>query len=1237
MENTKGAESAEMMPEMTPEILLEIGTGQSEQGLDLELETFQGFQGPRGEPGVTPHLSVGAVSEGETAQVTISGTAEEPVLSFVLPGLGRGEYPEYGVIAAHADGTTDDTVALTLALNRSRAVVNGGNRRYKLTTLTISWQKDLVIRNFTFVQGVSVILRSCERVTFENCRWEDFNDNGIANAFVQGCILTSVGSDVTAENGYREDEICRDIVFERCVFSGTRYCEHFAGTGRPHYTTGMAILLAGVDGVYVRHCTFTQNRGNACIQSNSRALLGDFEMTDNLFYLNGYGAIELFAYTAMSPRKPRRISGNRFIGCGVGYLPPAYLLEAQESRRGVGCAVLYGGYNGQSYDMDDADEDGMGGFLSVMVDGNIFEDNVESSIEGCGFNPVQGNFIYGQGALQTEESVQRIRAKYRIDYTLMTRKNPSQNTIYCYGAASARETDEPHVYQNNVMGRTEGTVNPILFTGEYPQTLIVKDNVMMNDGNEADGIYAHFLWPTLRKGLIWTGNAGFNPSFNRTSFGGTSHMDAMRDMLDCTFHSGARIEGAPSRFPELIASRYDEAVCRLRNEVSTADEDRCVTLGFRLLPQTQERPGGESYSIRNETDYGEETGCAFGGMDAPRIIDTGIAPAQADTGFTLFVDAKTLSMNGTTGSEYYPIHLFALGDGTLLNVGPRYGGNFLSAQVNGTFTNLCNRDAILGAGKRAKLLFRRAAGAEVIEVYGDRDDLLAAKQTLASAKLTDIPFTQTGSGTLCIGNAQGETEDKYAYHGEIYDFLCYPRALTDDEAGELLFGDDREGGDGTEGSLVYDIQNDARYDEEAGALAFDGTFAVDTGVNLFANADDFTLIAEFQFDRLTGDGGPGDGGPGDGRPERVPNFTYYPVLSQMDYATENGARPNGFDIGFSMQNGTAASGTARGGFLYFRNYWIYEQNALLDGRHYGDYDEQRYAFIVRRENGEISVYDGYLRKVGSLTGEMATATLSGNLTLGADMGYEAEGYERYFRGKITRLKAYARALPFRTLEAWYPTLYDTQVSLKGAAVYSIENRRYREQLVRHVQLEMTCDLGEYAGAAYAAQYPEAFAVFIEGQEEIYWFPAGGESAHIRQMLPVKWNTSVPPYGSLQAVVVNSGVIPELSLKVKAFRALLLTREVIPTEALDAVMFTLTFDGDALSMSVGEKIAGHASYYPEGATTGLQMTAASEDESIVTAEVIGDVLWLQAMSAGETTVTAYIPSGASEAYRVKVTG
>ena len=44
-----------------------------------------GQTGQTGATGATPQLSVGTVTSGTTAAVTITGTAENPVLNFVLP------------------------------------------------------------------------------------------------------------------------------------------------------------------------------------------------------------------------------------------------------------------------------------------------------------------------------------------------------------------------------------------------------------------------------------------------------------------------------------------------------------------------------------------------------------------------------------------------------------------------------------------------------------------------------------------------------------------------------------------------------------------------------------------------------------------------------------------------------------------------------------------------------------------------------------------------------------------------------------------------------------------------------------------------------------------------------------------------------------------------------------------------------------------------------------------------
>ena len=44
-----------------------------------------GPAGPQGEPGVTPTFTIGTVTEGDTAAVTLTGTAPDYVLNFVLP------------------------------------------------------------------------------------------------------------------------------------------------------------------------------------------------------------------------------------------------------------------------------------------------------------------------------------------------------------------------------------------------------------------------------------------------------------------------------------------------------------------------------------------------------------------------------------------------------------------------------------------------------------------------------------------------------------------------------------------------------------------------------------------------------------------------------------------------------------------------------------------------------------------------------------------------------------------------------------------------------------------------------------------------------------------------------------------------------------------------------------------------------------------------------------------------
>lgn len=321
---------------------------------------------------------------------------------------------------AAADGVTDDTSALSFAFNRDNAVIEGGNRSYKLGELVMTGSRNLVIRNFRFFHGVSITLKHCENIIFRNCVWDEFQDNGTTKN-VQCVILTTIhtgSGEWVEENNWRLDEVCRDITFDGCRFLGTRFTANnpalYEGT-KPHYNTGMCLRLEGVDGLRVRGCTFTQNRGNACIQQNCYAPLGDFEITDNLFFLNAYGGIELYRNTGLPGHPTRVIQGNRFIGHGLGYLPWEYLELFPEKERGVGTAVLLGGNSARVQ---------YGPCFCAVTD-NLFEDNNESSVEGWQWNPIKNNIILGNGVLQTEESVAQMREKYKIGYPLYVRKNPS--------------------------------------------------------------------------------------------------------------------------------------------------------------------------------------------------------------------------------------------------------------------------------------------------------------------------------------------------------------------------------------------------------------------------------------------------------------------------------------------------------------------------------------------------------------------------------------------------------------------------------------------------------------------------------------------------------------------------------------------------------------------------------------------------------------------------------------------
>ena len=74
----------------------------------------QGQAGPKGDPGSTPNLTIGAVTTGTDAAATITGTAEAPVLNLTLPKGEKGDKGDPGSSGSGGSSTGGDTTDLTI-------------------------------------------------------------------------------------------------------------------------------------------------------------------------------------------------------------------------------------------------------------------------------------------------------------------------------------------------------------------------------------------------------------------------------------------------------------------------------------------------------------------------------------------------------------------------------------------------------------------------------------------------------------------------------------------------------------------------------------------------------------------------------------------------------------------------------------------------------------------------------------------------------------------------------------------------------------------------------------------------------------------------------------------------------------------------------------------------------------------------------------------------------------------
>lgn len=1128
---------------------------------------------------------------------------------------------------AVGDKQTDDTAALSTAFNRSDAYIEGNNLFYKITEIVMTQCKNLVISNFRFYRGISITLKNCENIIFKNCVWDEFQDNGIENKTVHCVILTTMhtGSTEWVEaNNWRIDEVCKQITFDNCQFIGTHYTEStpslYVGN-KPHYNTGMCLRLDGVDGLRVTGCYFTQNRGNACIQQNSYAPLGDFEITNNFFYLNGWAGVELYRYTAARSYPRRIIQGNRFIGHGLGYIPWDYLERIDEKNRGVGTAALLGGANSHIQN----------GYAHCAVMDNIFEDNNESSVEGWQWNPVKNNLIYGNGVLQSTESVVEMAAKYDIKYPLYIRKNPSQNPIYMgqYTDQRVYPEGETRTIENNTIGRMYGTRNPIVFRGYFYEPVIIRNNTMTDaalftDKNEK---FVHFLKCDFNQGIVWENNIGMRPYFNACHFnGGEFLLDDLMDVYDSTFTSqNFESISKVDRFQQLKSARINPEYAELRNNRASSMEKGKPILGI-YRPAAVVTVPDPDWDIKNQPNYDTAANkYVFGGESNPTLLDTGLALGATDSSWTIFVNTITKGDNDAGNNSYY-INLLSFSDNlgtSSLQLGSRYTGQaWTYVALNGTNSKVdgAKSQQYLSVNRSSSFVLRHTSGSGVIDIFARRND--ATVSAFTDIVKGSFAFTSGFASTLRFGGTYAEnTNAKTFYNGEITDARVFNKSLSNAQVSMLMTGSDITVH--TDPVPVYDIQDETLYEAGVG-LPMDGTFGVDTNIPLLENTADFTIVTQFQFADMT--------------KTRRPNFTFLPVFSAMSAEMADqghaGYTDKGICVGLSLQNGADMSATAPGGFITFRRDWRYTNSYTIDNGSYYTYSQKTYTVCIIRKDGVIYLYDQNLTERKRLTGDYANAIISGNLTLGARMGYDPLTYTDYFQGVIKEFKVYDQALDLAEIEKTHPSIYDNDASEKGAVVYHLSNKNNTRKSVRYAMIDIQYDLGEYNDASYTVQYPQAFGIKLDNYDNVLWVPCSS-SKRALFCVRCKWDAVFDPFTDWNMEIVNPGIVPDLNVKIQGVKVLLLSKEEAVPTTVDATEFNISWE-DELNLNVGSTIEGYIQYIPDEANSGLTITATVEDTSIATVSVSGQDITVTGVAEGETTLTVSIPYGATHVYSIVVT-